>query len=208
MTFEQAKKEIELLSTQLNEHIYHYYVEDAPVISDYEYDMMMRKLSALEEDFPQLKSPVSPTQRVGGAVAEKFVSFRHEVPLLSLQDAFSYEELLAFDERVKKECPDARYAVELKIDGLSVALTYENGVFVRGATRGDGVVGEDVSTNLKTVGSIPMRLKEPVNITVRGEVFMPRTSFEQLNAECEKNGKKDLRKSSQCSGRLFAAVRQ
>ncbi len=190
MSLEQAKKEIELLSSQLNEHIYHYYVEDSPVISDYEYDMMMRRLSALEDEFPQLKSAVSPTQRVGGAVAEKFDSYRHEVPLLSLQDAFSYEELLAFDERVKKECPDAQYAVELKIDGLSVALTYEKGVFVRGATRGDGVVGEDVTANLKTVGSIPMHLKSPVDITVRGEVFMPRKSFERLNAECEKNGKK------------------
>ncbi len=190
MTVEQAKKEIDLLSAQLNEHIYHYYVEDAPIISDYEYDMMMRKLSALEEEFPQFKSAVSPTQRVGGAVAEKFEPFHHDVPLLSLQDAFSYEELLTFDERVKKECPDAQYAVELKIDGLSVALTYEKGVFVRGATRGDGVVGEDVTTNLKTIGSIPMHLKEPVNITVRGEVFMPRKSFERLNAECEKSGKK------------------
>lgn len=190
MTLEQAKKEIQFLTDQLNEHIYRYYVEDDPSISDYEYDMMMRKLSALEEEFPELKSPVSPTQRVGGAVAEKFESYRHEVPLLSLQDAFSYEELLAFDERVKKECPGAQYAVELKIDGLSVALTYEKGIFVRGATRGDGVIGEDVTTNLKTIGSIPMHLKKPVDITVRGEVFMPRKSFDQLNAECARNGRK------------------
>ena len=190
MNADVAKKEIEILSEQLNEHIFHYYVEDAPEISDYEYDMMMRKLIALEEEFPQFKVAHSPSQRVGGAVAERFESVTHEVPLLSLQDAFSYEELLAFDERVKKECPDAQYVVELKIDGLSVALTYEKGVFVRGATRGDGLVGEDVTANLKTIGSIPMRLKKPVDIVVRGEVFMPRKSFERLNEECAKEGKK------------------
>ncbi len=190
MTAEHAKKEIGLLTQQLNEHIYRYYVEDAPTISDYEYDMLMRKLAALEEEFPELRSSVSPTQRVGGAVAERFEPFRHEVPLLSLQDAFSYDELVAFDERVKKLCPDAGYVVELKIDGLSVALTYENGIFVRGATRGDGQVGEDVTDNLKTVGSIPMVLNEPVNIVVRGEVYMPRKSFERLNEQCLQKGKK------------------
>lgn len=190
MTLETAKKEVELLTKQLNEHIYRYYVEDAPTISDYEYDMMMRKLSALEEAFPQLRSSVSPTQRVGGAVAANFESYRHEVPLLSLQDAFSYDELAAFDERVKKTCPQAAYVVELKIDGLSVSLTYEKGVFVRGATRGDGQVGEDVTANLKTIGSIPMQLAEPVDIVVRGEVYMPRKSFERLNQQCEQAGKK------------------
>ncbi len=190
MTAANAKKEIESLTLQLNEHIHRYYVEDSPIISDYEYDMLMRKLSALEEEFPELRSPVSPTQRVGGEVAENFKPFRHEVPLLSLQDAFSYDELVAFDERVKKACPDACYAVELKIDGLSVALTYEKGVFVRGATRGDGQTGEDVTTNLKTVGSIPMVLNEPVDIVVRGEVYMPRKSFERLNEQCVRDGKK------------------
>ena len=190
MRAEEAKKEIKDLSAQLNGHIYHYYVEDAPTISDYDYDMMMRKLIALEEEFPQFKAANSPSQRVGGAVAERFESVRHEIPLLSLQDAFSYEELLAFDERVKKECPDAQYAVELKIDGLSVSLTYENGTFVRGATRGDGLVGEDVTANLKTIGSIPMQLNEPVDIIVRGEVFMPRKSFERLNEQYAAEGKK------------------
>ncbi len=190
MTAEQAKIEIEQLTAQLNEHIHHYYVEDAPTISDYEYDMLMRRLAELEQQFPMWISQLSPTQRVGGVAADGFETFRHEVPLLSLQDAFSYEELAAFDERVKKHCPNASYAVELKIDGLSVALTYENGLFVRGATRGDGVIGEDVTSNLKTIGSIPMQLKEPVNIVVRGEVFMPRKSFERLNRECERQGKK------------------
>lgn len=190
MTAEQAKKEIELLTKQLNEHIYHYYVEDAPIISDYDYDMMMRKLNALEEEFPEFRSPVSPTQRVGGEVAKGFESVTHEVPLLSLQDAFSYDELVAFDQRVKKVCPDARYAVELKIDGLSVALQYEKGVFVRGATRGDGREGEDVTANLKTVGSIPMILKEPVDIIVRGEVYMSHKSFQRLNEQCIAEGKK------------------
>lgn len=190
MTAEQAKIEIEQLTSQLNEHIRRYYVEDAPTISDYDYDMMMRKLAELEQQFPMWLSPLSPTQRVGGMAADGFEPFRHKVPLLSLQDAFSYEELTAFDDRVKKACPDAAYAVELKIDGLSVSLTYENGLFVRGATRGDGLVGEDVTANLKTIGSIPMQLSEPVSIVVRGEVFMPRKSFEYLNQECERQGKK------------------
>ncbi|MBQ8894039.1 MAG: NAD-dependent DNA ligase LigA [Clostridia bacterium] len=190
MTFNEAKKEVELLTVQLNEHIYRYYVEDAPVISDYEYDMLMRRLASLEEEYPELRSPVSPTQRVGGSVAESFESFHHEVPLLSLQDAFSYDELVAFDERVKKICPNAQYVVELKIDGLSVALTYEKGVFVRGATRGDGQTGEDVTENLKTIGSIPMILTEPLDIVVRGEVFMPQKSFAYLNEQNEQAGKK------------------
>ena len=190
MTAETAKIEIELLSKQLNEHIRHYYVEDAPTILDYEYDMLMRKLAALEEQFPQFRSSVSPTQRVGGEVAEGFLPFRHEVPLLSLQDAFSYEELLDFDRRIKASCPDAKYAVELKIDGLSVALRYENGIFQGGATRGDGQIGEDVTSNLKTIGSIPMQLTEPVDIVVRGEVFMPHKSFERLNEQTVASGKK------------------
>lgn len=190
MTADQAKKEIESLTKELNAHIYRYYVEDAPTVSDYEYDMMMRRLRELEEAYPAFLSPVSPTRRVGGAVAEQFKPFQHTVPLLSLQDAFSYDELMEFDERVRKVCPDVSYAVELKIDGLSVALTYEQGIFVRGATRGDGLVGEDVTTNLKTVGSIPLELAEPVDIVVRGEVFMPRKSFIKLNRQCEESGKK------------------
>ncbi len=190
MTAEAAKKEIELLRAQLNEHIHRYYVEDAPIISDYEYDMLMRKLATLEAEFPEFYSAVSPTQRVGGEVSEGFSSYHHEVPLQSLQDAFSYEELLDFDRRVKAACPDAQYAVELKIDGLSVALRYENGVFQGGATRGDGVDGEDVTANLKTVGSIPMHLTEPVNIIVRGEVYMSHKSFEKLNEQTVAAGKK------------------
>ncbi len=190
MTAESAKKEIELLTKQLNEHIYRYYVENAPTVSDYEYDMLMRKLSALEEQFPQFRSPVSPTQRVGGEVASGFEPFAHQVPLLSLQDAFSYDELIEFDRRVKKISPDARYVVELKIDGLSVALHYKNGVFQGGATRGDGQVGEDVSANLKTIGSIPMQLTKPVDIVVRGEVFMSHKSFERLNEKTVAAGKK------------------
>ncbi len=190
MRIEEATAEIKKLTDQLNEHIHRYYVEDAPIISDYEYDMMMRRLKELEEKFPMLKSPISPTQRVGGSVAEQFEPFAHEVPLLSLQDAFSYDELADFDQRVRKSCPDAEYVVELKIDGLSVALTYEKGLFVKGATRGDGLVGEDVTENLKTIGSIPMQLSEPIDIVVRGEVFMPRKSFQRLNARCMEQGKK------------------
>ena len=190
MTRETAKKEIELLRKQLNDHIYRYYVENDPAVSDFEYDMLMRKLADLEAEFPEFYSPVSPTQRVGGEVAEGFASYHHAVPLQSLQDAFSYEELLDFDRRVKLLCPDAKYVVELKIDGLSVALRYEKGIFQSGATRGNGIDGEDVTANLKTIGSIPMQLNEPVDIVVRGEVYMSHKNFDRLNKQAVDQGKK------------------
>lgn len=190
MKADEAKKEIDALTRQLNEHIRHYYIEDAPVVSDYDYDMMMRRLKELEETFPALRSPVSPTQRVGGGVAENFSEFKHEIPLLSLQDAFSYEELLEFDQRVRKTCPGDLLCGGAEDRWASVSLTYENGVFVCGATRGNGMVGEEVTANLKTIGSIPMQLLEPVDIVVRGEVFMPRKSFLKLNAQCLAEGRK------------------
>ena len=186
----EIKQKMEALASLLLYHSHKYYVEDNPEISDYEYDMLLRDLKALEEQYPQFRDPASPTQRVIGKVLEGFESITHEVPMQSLNDAFSREEILEFDRRVKEVVPDARYVTEYKIDGLSVSLEYENGVFVRGSTRGDGLVGEDVTENLKTVFSIPLKLKEPVPyLEVRGEVFMPKKVFEQLNEKQKAAGK-------------------
>ena len=173
----------------LNEHNYNYYVLDAPAISDFEYDKMLRELEDLEAAHPELITPDSPTQRVGGEALDSFRQVTHRVPLLSLQDVFSSDELLDFDRRVRESAVRPEYLLEPKVDGLSVALEYENGVFVRGATRGDGQVGEDVTENIRTIRSIPMRLeKAPAVLIVRGEVYMPRKTFERLNEERELRG--------------------
>ena len=180
------EEKIQALRTQIDEYNRQYYVLDNPMISDYEYDMLMRELIELEDMHPELRSPDSPTQRVGGAALEAFESYTHPIPLDSLQDVFSYEELEAFDTRVREVIPDAEYVVELKIDGLSVALEYENGLFVRGVTRGDGIIGEVVTSNLKTIRSIPLRIENaPARLIVRGEVFMPYQVFLRLNEERE-----------------------
>ena len=183
------KKRINELTDLLNEYAVKYYVEDNPVVSDYEYDMLLRELKSLEEQYPQFRRSDSPTQRVGGAVLEGFESVRHEVPMESLQDAFSREEIEEFDRRVKGVFPTARYAVELKIDGLSVEAEYVNGAFVRAATRGDGIVGEDITENMKTVRALPLSIKNaPPRLIVRGEVYMPKKTFAELNARREENG--------------------
>ena len=180
---DEIKREIEALRAEIEEHNRHYYDEDAPVISDFEYDALLRRLEELEAAHPEFYDPKSPTQHVGGTVKSSFAPVTHEVPLESLNDVFSFEELRAFDERVTAELPGREYSVEPKIDGLSMSLEYENGVFVRGATRGDGVTGEDVTENLKTVRNLPMRLKNaPPRLIVRGEVYMSRAVFEELNA--------------------------
>ena len=174
----------------LTEANYRYYVLDDPTMADYEYDKLLRELETLESAHPELVTPDSPTQRVGGQAVSQFEKVTHAVPLMSLQDVFSMEELNEFLNKILSEQADAAFSVEPKIDGLSVALEYENGVFVRGATRGDGVVGEDVTQNLKTIRSIPMRLEgAPDRLIVRGEVFMPKKSFEKLNAHQEALGK-------------------
>lgn len=174
----------------LTEANYRYYVLDDPTMADYEYDKLLRELETLESAHPELVTPDSPTQRVGGQAVSQFEKVTHAVPLMSLQDVFSMEELNEFLNKILSEQGDAAFSVEPKIDGLSVALEYENGVFVRGATRGDGVVGEDVTENLKTIRSIPMRLEgAPDRLIVRGEVFMPKKSFEKLNARQEALGK-------------------
>ncbi len=193
MNFENAKERAKELRDLLNYHSHKYYVEDNPEIGDYEYDMLQRELAGIEKEFPELITPDSPTQRVGGSADGLFEPVVHTVPLESLQDAFSFEEVRAFDSRVKDVFSNAEYVVEPKIDGLSVALEYENGVFVRGSTRGDGNIGEDVTANLRTVNSIPLRLKEDVTIEVRGEVYMPKNVFASLVEEQEQNGEKTFK---------------
>lgn len=182
-------QEIEQLRRELDQANYDYYVLDAPTMSDYDFDHKLRRLEELEAAHPELLTPDSPTQRVGGKVADGFTEVVHRVPLESLQDVFSLEELAEFDQRVRESVPEADYDVEPKVDGLSVALEYENGVFVRGATRGDGRVGEDVTDNLRTIRSIPLRLPEALpRLIVRGEVFLPKSVFAKLNEERELNG--------------------
>lgn len=185
-----AQKEIEQLRKDLTYHGIRYYVEDQPEISDAEYDQMLRRLEILEAEHPEFDSPISPTKRVGGAVLEGFETVTHRVRMESLADVFSQDELKEALEKIRRMVPgNAEFVVEPKIDGLSVSLEYENGVFVRGATRGDGVTGEDVTENLKTVRSLPLVLKEPVTLTVRGEVYMSKDVFARLNTEREENGK-------------------
>ena len=183
------KQEIELLRRELEQAGHEYYVLDAPTMSDYDYDHKLRRLEELEAAHPELAAPDSPTQRVGGKAAEGFAEVEHRVPLESLQDVFDFDELRQFDQRVRAVEPDAAYVVEPKVDGLSVALEYENGLFVRGATRGDGRVGEDVTENLRTIRSIPLRIPDaPEYLIVRGEVFMPQKVFHALNEQRERRG--------------------
>ena len=185
-----VQKEIISLRRELEKHNRLYYVEDAPVISDYEYDMLMQRLKALEAEHPELVTPDSPTQKVGGAALSKFEPVVHQVPLESLTDVFSYDELYAFGERMDAAFGGRqRYSVEPKIDGLSMSLEYENGVFVRGATRGDGITGENVTENLRTVRSLPLHIENaPERFVVRGEVYMSKAVFEELNAQRELRG--------------------
>lgn len=192
--FENAKKRAEELRDILNYHSHKYYVEDSPEIEDFEYDRLMRELSDIEDKYPELVTPDSPTRRVGGNADGQFEPVEHTVQMASLQDAFSIDELIAFDKRVRETVSDAVYVVEPKIDGLSVSVEYENGVFFRGSTRGDGIVGENVSANLCTVGSIPLKIKENIPfIEVRGEVYMPRDVFVKLVEQQENNEEKPFK---------------
>ena len=182
-------QEILELRRELNQANYEYYVKDDPTMSDYDYDHKLRRLEELEGAHPELVTPDSPTQRVGGKALESFTQVTHRVPLESLQDVFDFDELRAFDQRVRGVEPKVSYSVEPKVDGLSVALEYQDGQFVRGATRGDGLVGEDVTENLKTVKSIPLSIPDvPGTLIVRGEVYMPKKVFHALNEEREKRG--------------------
>ena len=188
------QKQIDELRREIEHHNKLYYVDDAPVISDFDYDMLMQRLIKLEEEHPELVTPDSPTQRVGGAALSQFTQVQHQVPLESLSDVFSFDELKAFGERMDASLTDKHeYCVEPKIDGLSMSLEYENGVFVRGATRGNGLIGEDVTENLRTVRSLPLRLIDaPERLIVRGEVYMSKSVFNELNAEREINGEQLL----------------
>lgn len=162
---------------------YEYYTLDNPSLTDQEYDRYMQELISLEEKYPEYKEKYSPTTRVGGSVLDKFNKVTHQIPMLSLGNVFNEEEILRFDERVRKEVPEVEYVCELKIDGLAVSLTYENGILTRGATRGDGITGEDITENVKTVKDVPLRLKRDVSIEVRGEIYMSKSSFNKLNEE-------------------------
>ena len=185
----KAKKRIAELNTLTAYYAKKYYDDDNPEISDFEYDMLMNELKNLEREYPEFISKDSLTQKVGGTVKEGFEKVTHVVPLQSLQDVFSFDELYSFDERMKKFDKDIKYVVETKIDGLSVALEYKNGEFIRGATRGNGQVGEDITDNLKTIKNIPQKLKENIDIIVRGEVFISKKDFDELNEKQDEENK-------------------
>lgn len=185
---ERMKELVELLNRYATE----YYTSDNPYVSDSEYDRLYRELVELEKDHPDQVLPESPTHRVGGKILDGFEKYSHQYPLYSLQDAFSREELDSFDARVRKELDAVTYICELKIDGLSISLTYEQGIFVAGATRGDGSIGENITENLKRVKDIPLSLSEKIDITVRGECYMPRASFNQVNLARQENGEPEF----------------
>ena len=190
MKKQDAKKEIKKLREEINHHNHKYYVENNPEISDYEFDQLLKKLEKLESQFPDLITPDSPTQRVGEEPVEGFTTVEHKVAMLSLDNTYTYDELREFDERVKKNVGEAEYVVEPKIDGAGVALLYENGLLVRGATRGDGMRGDDITANLKTIHSIPLRLRGNVlkNVEVRGEVYFPIGAFKKYNKQQAEKG--------------------
>ncbi len=186
------KNRMSELVTLLNRYAHEYYTKDTPSVSDSEYDQLYRELVSLEEKYPNDILPDSPTHRVGGKVLDGFEKYQHQYPLYSLQDAFSRAELEAFDERVRKEFPEAIYLCELKIDGLSISLSYENGILVAGATRGDGSIGENITENLKRVKDIPLTLPQPLTMTVRGECYMPKASFDEVNRFRQENGEAEF----------------
>ena len=178
---------------EIRKHDYHYYVLDSPLITDREYDELLAELKALEAKYPELVAPDSPTQRVGGEPLPSFTTVRHRVPLLSLDNAFSREELIEFNRRIQARLSpeEISYVCELKIDGVSIALTYENGILVSAATRGDGVVGENVTQNVRTIRTVPLRLRDPVpRLEVRGEIYIAKEDFVRLNREREEKGEK------------------
>lgn len=186
------KERMDELIDYINKASYEYYVLDNPTITDQEYDDYYNELLSIEEKYPELKREDSPTNRVGGAVLDKFEKVNHDHPMLSFDDIFNEEEIILFDERIKKVVSTAHYTLEPKMDGLSGSLIYKNGILVRGATRGDGVTGEDITTNIKTIKSVPLRLTEDIDIEVRGEIYMSKKSFLEANREKIKNGEKEF----------------
>lgn len=192
MDYKQATARVQQLTSLLNEHNYRYYVLDQPVISDHEYDRLMEELIGLEKEFPELLSPISPSQRVGGEVTKKFNVIKHKYPMLSLGNTYSREELIEFDSRIRKSLnEDYEYVCELKFDGVAIGITYQNGIMIRAVTRGDGVQGDEVTSNIKTIRSLPLTLSKPglpTEFEVRGEVYMPHQRFFKLNNEKKANG--------------------
>ena len=172
-----AKKRISELTELINKYNYEYYVLDKPSVSDQEYDRLMQELTFLEEKYPDLRRKDSPSLRVGNEVITKFDKVEHKLPMLSLGNVFNEDEIIRFDERIKKEYPNPSYVCELKIDGLAINLIYENGILVKGVTRGDGRVGEDITHNVKTIKSIPLKLTKDIDIEVRGEIYIDRKSL-------------------------------
>lgn len=170
----------------LNQYSYEYYVEDNPSVPDSEYDKLLHELIKIEEKHPEYKTVDSPTVRVGGEAQASFKKVNHDTPMLSLGNAFNEDDLRKFDQRIREQIGNVEYMCELKIDGLAVSLKYVDGYFVQGLTRGDGTTGEDITENLKTIHAIPLKMKEPLNVEVRGEAYMPRRSFLRLNEEKEK----------------------
>ncbi len=212
MNKKQAKERIEELRKQAEYHAKRYYDDDKPEISDFEYDMLMVELRNLEKEYPEYQSKESLTQKVGGHVKEGFQKVTHEVPLQSLQDVFSIEEVEEYiskiEERAEEENIENRtFVVETKIDGLSAALEYKQGKFVRGATRGNGLVGEDVTNNLKTVKTIPMELNEKIDITVRGEVFISKQDFEKMNEQRQENEEELFANARNAAARVIKTIR-
>lgn len=191
MSPEQARERIELLSAELHQHNHRYYVLSAPIISDYEFDQMLEELQQLEKEFPQFRSPLSPTQRVGGDITNKFEKIAHKRPMLSLTNTYSQEEVVDWENRIKKTLEGkVEYTCELKYDGVAIGITYRNGNLVQALTRGDGVVGENISSNVKTIRTIPLQLsgQVPDELEVRGEIFFPFDAFDTLNQERETAG--------------------
>jgi len=205
MNQETAKLRILELTKILEEANYHYYVEDNPTITDQEFDKYLRELEELEQEYPMYADVNSPTKRVGGMVIDKFQKLRHQIPMLSLPDVFNEDEIRAFDERIRKSGINPQYVCELKIDGLSVSLHYDNGILKTGATRGDGVVGEDITHNVRTIKSIPLKLKEEITIEVRGEIYMARETLAKLNHEREELG---LPLLQNCRNAAAGSIRQ
>ena len=201
----EIKKRIDELVNIINEADYNYHVLDNPLITDQEYDKYLDELNKLERKYPEYIRDDSPTKKIGGAILDKFEKVTHDIPMMSLSDVFNEEEIMLFDSRIKKENVKPQYVCELKIDGLSVSLKYEKGVFKRAATRGNGVVGEDITNNVKTIKTVPMHIKENVDIEVRGEIFMSKDTLKKLNMEREKNGEPTFKN---CRNAAAGSIRQ
>ena len=201
----EDKERIDYLVDTLNRYNYEYYILDNPTVDDFTYDRLIDELIKLENKHPEYKRKDSPTERVGSTVISSFTKVEHKIPMLSLSDVFNEDEIIKFDERIKKEGFTPHYVVELKIDGLAISLTYENGVLVRGVTRGDGVVGEDITHNVKTINDIPLRIKKPISIEVRGEIYIKKAELLRVNKEREKEG---LPLFQNCRNLASGSVRQ